>query len=42
MVFVLGFFLLGEKPAGPGWLGLLLILAGTYLIAADALQRSSG
>ncbi len=27
---------------GPGWLGLLLVLAGTYLIAADALQRSGG
>lgn len=42
IVFVLGFFLLGEKPGGPGWLGLLLVLAGTYLIAADALQRSGG
>ncbi|MEE9279396.1 MAG: EamA family transporter [Myxococcota bacterium] len=42
MVFVLGVLLLGEKPGRASWLGLLLVLVGIYLIAADAVRRSGG
>jgi transporter family protein len=34
-VFVLGILVLGEKHTWRGWLGLLLLVAGVYLIAAD-------
>ena len=34
-VFVLGILVLGEKHSWRGWLGLLLLVGGVYLIAAD-------
>jgi transporter family protein len=34
-VFVLGILVLGEKHTWRGWFGLLLLVAGVYLIAAD-------
>jgi bacterial/archaeal transporter family protein len=34
IIFVLGWLLLGEQPTGRGWLGLALVLAGVYLMAA--------
>jgi len=36
LVFVLGVLLLGEKPGWIGWLGLVVTVAGIYLIAFDA------
>jgi transporter family protein len=39
LVFMLGALLLGEKPGWPGWLGLVLTLAGIGLIALDATAR---
>ena len=34
-VFVLGVLILGEKHSWRGWLGLALLVAGIYLVAAD-------
>jgi bacterial/archaeal transporter family protein len=34
-VFVLGILVLGERHSWRGWLGLLLLIAGIYLVAAD-------
>jgi bacterial/archaeal transporter family protein len=34
-VFVLGILVLGERHTWRGWLGLLLLVGGVYLIAAD-------
>ena len=41
LVFVLGVFALGERPGPLGWLGLLAVLTGTYLIVADAASGSA-
>ena len=34
-VFVLGVLILGEKHSWRGWLGLVMLVAGIYLVAAD-------
>jgi transporter family protein len=34
-VFVLGVLILGEKHSWRGWLGLAMLVAGIYLVAAD-------
>ena len=34
-VFVLGMLILGEQHSWRGWLGLVLLVGGVYLIAAD-------
>jgi transporter family protein len=39
LVFLLGVFALGEQPGRTGWLGLVLVVAGTYLIVADAVSN---
>lgn len=41
LVFALGVFALGERPGAGGWLGLGLILSGTWLVVSDALARGA-
>lgn len=41
LVFVFGVALLGEKVGWLGWLGLVLAVGGTYLIAWDQVARTA-
>jgi transporter family protein len=41
IVFVLGVAFLGEHAGWRGWSGLLLVVAGTYLIVLDQVARST-
>lgn len=42
LVFVLGATLLGEAVGWRGWLGLAVILGGTYLILWDQVSSATG